>query len=487
MMTALCVPVGAAVIWSSGCDSVDGWSADNDPLAWPAIVTSGQMHSAPGAWAYTDRQNRAWQTFPATSGPTALRFWLYDANLSYTGDAPIADIRANATGVGNLIGAGIITAPPGGDANYTCRTINHEGTATSIVGSIPRSVGWHRLDVLYTDTPSKSVKLYVDGDLSCTKTVNNPFDFSAVGVGRGRASATITDDFRCDTMAVLGAPRLLTFAAADGTIAVSVGGVTFAQRNGLYDQGETLSLIATPNPGHSFVNWTSTAGGAFADDHSATTTFSGATDSGTITANVASGAAFVAGISDLWPLPNGPSYKLTDKVVTGVVGDAFWIEEIDRYAAIKVIWNGTMPHQNDKVDVSGVLDSSSGQRVLNASSVIDNGETTAIKPLGVVEKSTGGAGVNGDTPSISGGTGLYNIAMLVRIAGAAGNSNTADPLNKYFYLDDGSGLADGAIPGIKVLCGSAAPPASGNKTVTGMVGVVGGKPVLIIRGSGDIL
>jgi hypothetical protein len=194
----------------------------------------------------------------------------------------------------------------------------------------------------------------------------------------------------------------------------------------------------------------------------------------------------VAKISDLWPLTNGPSYRLTDKVVTGIVGNAFWIEETDRSAAIKVIWNGTMPTKDNKVIVSGVLDSSSGQRVLNASSVTDNGAATAIKPLGVVERSAGGAGINANTPSITDGKGLYNIGTLVRIAGTAGDSSISDPNNKFFYLDDGSGLTDGATAGIKVLCGSIAPATSGNKTVTGLVGVVGGKPVIIIRGAGDI-
>jgi hypothetical protein len=196
----------------------------------------------------------------------------------------------------------------------------------------------------------------------------------------------------------------------------------------------------------------------------------------------------LAKISDLWPKANDSSaYSLSGKTVTGVVGNAFWIEETDRYAAIKVIWSGTMPAQDHSVDVVGTLDASSGQRVLNASSVTDNGAGTAITPLVVVEKSAGGAGVNPDTPSITNGKGLYNIAILVRIAGAAGNSNTSDPNNKFFYLDDGSGLADGAIAGIKVMCGTVTPPSSGNKTVTGLVGVVGGKPVIIIRGAGDIL
>ena len=193
-------------------------------------------------------------------------------------------------------------------------------------------------------------------------------------------------------------------------------------------------------------------------------------------------ATAVAKISDLWPLSNGPAYKLTDKVVTGVVGGAFWIEERDRSAAIKVVYSGTV-NQNQRVDVTGVLDSSSGQRVLVASSVTEFGfgAPVLIKPLVVVERAMGGKGINADTPAIVNGSGLYNIGMLVRIAGSVGFAGA-----NFFYLDDGSGLTDGANMGIKVLCGAVTPPASGTKTVTGLVGVEGGKPVLIIRGIGDI-
>ncbi len=195
----------------------------------------------------------------------------------------------------------------------------------------------------------------------------------------------------------------------------------------------------------------------------------------------------VAKISDLWPMANNSgAYSLSGKTVTGVVGNAFWMEEEDRSSAIKVAWTGTMPAQDTKVSVAGTLDASSGQRVLVASSVTLGDATTPIKPLGVVEKSAGGAGVNADTPSITNGKGLYNVGMLVRIAGSVTASDSSDPNNKFFYLDDGSGLTDGANAGIKVLCGSATPPASGNKTVTGLVGVVGGKPVLTIRGATDI-
>jgi len=194
----------------------------------------------------------------------------------------------------------------------------------------------------------------------------------------------------------------------------------------------------------------------------------------------------VAKISDLWAKSNGPAYSLTGKTVTCVAGNAFWIEETNRTAGIKVIYNGTMPAKDHSVDVTGVLDSTSGERVLNASSVVDHGATGSISALGVVERAAAGRSVNADTPSIVNGTGLYNVGLLVRIAGKATNANSSDPNNKYFYLDDGSGLLDGPTSGIKVVCGSVTPPSSGVVRVTGVVSVVAGKPVLVIREGSDI-
>ena len=190
-------------------------------------------------------------------------------------------------------------------------------------------------------------------------------------------------------------------------------------------------------------------------------------------------------ISDLWTKTNGPAFILSNKSVSGVVDGAFWIEETNRSAAIKVVWSGSpIVIQDHGVDVTGVLDSSSGQRVLVAGSVTDKGalaDENKIKPIVVVERAAGGKAVNADTPSISNGTGLYNIGMLVRIAGNVTSSDTG-----FFYLDDGSGLTDGSNTGIKVICGSVTAPTSGTKTVTGLVGIENGKPTLTIRGIGDI-
>ena len=63
-------------------------------------------------------------------------------------------------------------------------------------------------------------------------------------------------------------------------------------------------------------------------------------------------------------------------------------------------------------------------------------------------------------------------------------SNTDDANNKYFYLDDGSGLSSGGHAGVKVWCGTVDPPTSGTAIVSGMVSSesIGGvaAPVLLI-------
>ena len=188
----------------------------------------------------------------------------------------------------------------------------------------------------------------------------------------------------------------------------------------------------------------------------------------------------VAKISDLWPLTNGPAYGISGKVVSALWSDGFWLEEIDRSAGIKVIWSGTpIVAAGDLVDVAGVL-STGDERVLipPVGGVADYGAATQpIAALGVVEHYVGGAGVNGDTPAITNGKGIYSIGLLVRLAGAAGDSGTG-----FFYLNDGSGLTDRSIKGIKVICGSLTPATSGPEVVTGVVGVVAGKPVIYAIG-----
>ncbi len=180
----------------------------------------------------------------------------------------------------------------------------------------------------------------------------------------------------------------------------------------------------------------------------------------------------VASIKDLWAMPDG-TYVLQGKTVTGAVGGAFWIEETNRSAAIKCIGTAT---QGKKYTVTGTLATVDGQRVLTAATVANEADGDVINPLIILAKAAGG-GNTPEHPSIDGGVGLYNLGLLVKIAGSV-----IDPGDGTYFI-----LNDGGWASVKVLTSVAA---SGNVTVTGLLGVAdvdGVKiPTLTPRGAGDI-
>lgn len=184
-------------------------------------------------------------------------------------------------------------------------------------------------------------------------------------------------------------------------------------------------------------------------------------------------------------------YLMGDKVVTAALPGAFWIEEVDRTSAMKVLYSGTVA-TGHAVRVVGSLGSVGTQKVMTAISVDDRGMSSyVVRPLTTVMRSLGGGAFDAATPGISDGVGQYNIGMLVRIAGSVTYSNTSNPAAMYFVLDDGSGLTDGSgHAGIKVICGNATPPSSGTARVTGVIDTetVSGKtvPVLIVRDAAEI-
>jgi hypothetical protein len=191
------------------------------------------------------------------------------------------------------------------------------------------------------------------------------------------------------------------------------------------------------------------------------------------------GTTNVAKISGIWPLANGATvYNLTGKIVTAMWSDGFWIEESNRSAGIKVLYSsgsactvGAAIAVGNSVDVYGTF-STDQMRLMTASVVVNNGAGTAIKPVIVTEKYSGGKQPNGNTPAVTGGKGIYGVGLLVKIAG----SLSQDSVSHDYYLDDGSGLLDGTIKGMKVI--SLTTPPTGNKRVTGVIGIISGKPVI---------
>lgn len=200
----------------------------------------------------------------------------------------------------------------------------------------------------------------------------------------------------------------------------------------------------------------------------------------------------VATIGSAWSVADGVGLSIRGKVVTASTTEALWLEEMDRSSAIKVV-SSAAPAVGNRVSVAGVLGMSGVQRALVGDVVIDSGEQAqSPEPVGMVGRDVGGKDCNPLTPGVTGCDALYNIGLLARCWGVVTFSDSSDPSNRFFYLDDGSRASDGGPHmGIRVRCGSLAPPTGGFATVTGIVTLeqVGGRtvPVIVIRDAGDLL
>lgn len=188
--------------------------------------------------------------------------------------------------------------------------------------------------------------------------------------------------------------------------------------------------------------------------------------------------------------PDNREVSLSGKMVTAAKPGAFWIQEATGLGALKVLSNVSVS-VGDRVNVAGYLTRSGSQRALLASIVNDLGPGSLIKPVFMAVRNLGGSDLNSLTPGVTTTKGLYNIGMLVKVAGKVTYADTSDPNAKFFYLDDGSGFTDtSGHSGVKVLCDDNDPPTSGSVSVTGIVSSeeVGTDvvPRILIRDAGDI-
>lgn len=186
-------------------------------------------------------------------------------------------------------------------------------------------------------------------------------------------------------------------------------------------------------------------------------------------------------------LADGVGLRLTGKLVTGTRPGSFWIQELDRSAGIRVV-SGQVFASGDTVNAAGILGLFGQERALFADVVDLASSGSALPlPLGMIGRTLGGQGFNPFTPGADQSIGLYNVGLLVRVWGVVTGSDSSDPENRFFLLDDGT------APGrpVKVLTGSVTPPSGGFVQVTGIVSLqnVGGlrRPILVVRTAGDIL
>ncbi len=144
-------------------------------------------------------------------------------------------------------------------------------------------------------------------------------------------------------------------------------------------------------------------------------------------------------------LADGSAIDMSGAVVSGVLADRFYLEQVDRSSGIGVFWSGTMPSLGSRVRVFGSLVTGNGERMIAATSVQTESTGTPPKPLGVTNRQLGGGGykyVAGPPETgqkgIAGAVGTNNIGLLVTVWGRVTELGPGE-IARWFMLDDGSG------------------------------------------------
>jgi hypothetical protein len=171
------------------------------------------------------------------------------------------------------------------------------------------------------------------------------------------------------------------------------------------------------------------------------------------------------GIGEVKKKADGNVVAIKDALVTAVFGDWFYVESRDRSAGILVSKPGHSVLLDRRVDLIGALQTNTdSERYLAATSVNDTG-AGSVGPVGISNYALGGStwlgtgGYTGRQRGVTGGIGLNNIGLLVRLCGRPTYLDSGS-----FTLDDGSGV------GVHCLMpsGAAADPLWQYVTVTGI-------------------
>lgn len=294
LLLCMAVSAPAAVITWSGMENNSGWTKSLGN--WPTF-DSAVVHSGANSMKYVSSGDRLTRAVTATSGNVALRFWFHDGDTSSVGgNAPYVDLRAAGGSTSSFIGFALNSSLD--ISKYHIRGGSAQGNTAYSNGSVTRTPGWHRVELLYREySPSDHhYTVFVDGVAAYTgASFAGSASFGQITVCNGAGGNPCTPQFRVDTLALLGTPRKLSFTTggAVGQVSVAIttsggiqtGSLASAHTNGCYDAAEQLTITAPTIPSYTFTGWSSDCGGTFGNASLATTTYTGATGDGTLTAN----------------------------------------------------------------------------------------------------------------------------------------------------------------------------------------------------------
>lgn len=183
--------------------------------------------------------------------------------------------------------------------------------------------------------------------------------------------------------------------------------------------------------------------------------------------------------------------------VTAAWPDVFYVEQPDRACGIRVEKAGHGLAAGQSATVEGVMGTTTdGERMINATSA-SGSAGQALPALGMTSRSLGGADSAGYSAAdgtgqqgVTGGTGLNNIGLLVRVAGRV---TFVDPGGQFFTLWDGSVVEDAdGHDGVRVSApGLTLPALDEFATVTGISSCYKSGadlyPRVLARTAGDIV
>lgn len=175
-----------------------------------------------------------------------------------------------------------------------------------------------------------------------------------------------------------------------------------------------------------------------------------------------------------------------------------YVEEPNRSAGLMVKHYRTFrgdPVRGDVLDVSGVMATEDGERVIKNATISWSGSTggTPIKPLYANNRNIGGGPFGAYVPGVAGSIGLNNSGLLATSFG-----RVVDAGSGWFVIDDGSQdlpCGKSAVKGLAVSTADAlgtisAPSIGSYVSVTGPVGVFSSNtfyyPIIRLRSSTDI-
>lgn len=190
----------------------------------------------------------------------------------------------------------------------------------------------------------------------------------------------------------------------------------------------------------------------------------------------------------------GTPVKLPSQVVTAgldQLSDRFYIESADRSAGIQVrtgTGSGIQAAEGAKVSVTGTVGLADGERAVLDPTVTPAGSGTLPGPVSMVNRSVGGRLLGDYVPGVSGGIGLNNVGLLVRVSGKVTYVG-----GDHFYIDDGTGLTYTAgRVGLKIFCGSLTKPILNHSVVVTGISTLDwdgsiARPVVRPRKQSDLL